>query len=267
MTDPRMDRVARAFDRATPTYAREAQVQRRLAERLALRIAETIPMSATTRACELGCGIGTATAELLRRGVSGEHWSFVDVSATSIALHEGIYASHFPKAQWHHANAECFQLPLDCRLVVASSVLHWFRDLPRFFARAAVPGRWFAFAVYGTRTLEDLRSSYERVMGERFPSPVVYRSLREMAALLTKSGLRVVRLDRLSLEHRCVDLRSALVHLRETGVNPTWNGASRRVRLSPRLLQRWSQEFSALHERDGLCSLRYDGEVWIAATS
>ncbi len=263
MTGSHLSRVERAFDRATVTYTREAHVQRRLARLLATRTMETVPSSAMRRVCELGCGVGTATSELLQQGLRPEHWSFIDVSAASIALHEGVYSSHFANAAWHHANAELFPLPSDCSLVVASSVLHWFRDLPRFFARAATPGRWFAFAVYGTRTLEDLRLSYERATGESFPSPVVYRSLRQMAGLLTNHGLRVVRLDRVTLEHRCVDLRSALIHLRETGVNPvTVPGSGRR--LSPRALHRWAREFSGSHERDGLCSLRYDGEVWIA---
>lgn len=264
MTTQGLDHVARAFDRATSTYAQEARAQRRLAERLASHIVERVPVAATRRICELGCGVGTATAELLRRGLNGEQWWFVDVSGTSIALHEGLYASCLSNAAWYHANAECFQVPLNCGLVVASSAFHWFSDLPRFLARAVVPGRWFAFSVYGAKTLEALSSSYERATGQSFPSPVVYRSSREMTALLAGAGLSVRASERISLEHRCADLRSALIHLRNTGVIPSSTTGSRHVRLSPGMFHQWSREFAALREPDGLCPLRYEGEIWIA---
>lgn len=122
-------RVTQAFDNAE-AYASQARVQKRIAARLAERIA-TIALPSRPRILEIGCGTGFLTAELLARGIDGE-WLITDKSPAMVArCRETI--GDAPDRQFATLDGEygLGALKGEFDLICASMAMQWFDNLPK----------------------------------------------------------------------------------------------------------------------------------------
>ncbi len=158
-----IERVRRNFARHAGEYDRFAVVQKRVVDNLLdLLCMEKRPVG---NVLDVGSGTGWLTARLLERcpavnpfvtdiahGMTceaREHLGcgeFVDADAQALPLRDGVFDT-----------------------VVSSSAYQWVNDLPRAFAESARvlrPGGLFAFALFGGRTLFELKASYGAAAAE-----------------------------------------------------------------------------------------------------
>ena len=117
------ERIAARFAAATPTYDAHADVQRRVARRIAALTAALIPLP--RRIAEVGCGTGLLTRELRARFPQA-HIDASDLSAAMVAharadLHDDAIA-------WRVADAETMEFPPDTELITSSLCAQWFME-------------------------------------------------------------------------------------------------------------------------------------------
>jgi malonyl-CoA O-methyltransferase len=156
-------RVRHNFSSHAGDYDRYARVQKRVAGRLVELLRERGPFCGP--ALEVGTGTGRLAQSLAEvfpdiRPVLSD----IAHDMTRLALHR------VPRATGFDADAQA--LPLRSNrfsLVCSSSVYQWMNSLAAAFAesyRVLAPGGVFAFALFGERTLFELRDSHRRAVAE-----------------------------------------------------------------------------------------------------
>ncbi len=159
-------RVGQNFGRRSVGYEEHARVQRRVAERLVARVAALDVGSGPI--LEVGCGTGLLSRPLAAlRPEAGMVVSDLAHAMTrqaagglSRALAVDADAAALPFASGRFA------------LVASSSVYQWVNCLPTAFAEGArvlAPGGLLALAMFGGRTLWELREAHRLAMGECAP--------------------------------------------------------------------------------------------------
>ncbi|MDA7947574.1 MAG: methyltransferase domain-containing protein [Hyphomicrobiaceae bacterium] len=152
--------VAARFARAAHTYERNADLQARVAERLA----ELLPALERPRVLEIGCGTGLMTRHLLERYQHGE-FLITDLAPEMVAK---------CRDQFEHRNGRTVQFQTmdgeapDCEgpfdLVVLSMTLQWFVDPCRALKNLAQllgRGGQILYAVPGQGSLAEWRTVLE----------------------------------------------------------------------------------------------------------
>ena len=145
-------------------YDRYAQVQRKVATRLTELL--SAQEETWSRALEVGCGTG-----LLSRKVVGRYPD-LPVVFSDLAHGMSVATSELlPGRQICDADAACLPFRREAfDLVISSSVYQWLDDLPAAFAEVARvlrPGGLFALALFGERTLYELRSSHQQALADK----------------------------------------------------------------------------------------------------
>jgi len=165
MSAPPLDlsRVRRNFSASAGDYDDHAVVQKRVVERLAeLLLAEGPLVGATL---DVGVGTGELTARLL--AASPAMRPVIADLAHGMTRHA---AARIGAALPFDGDAQ--SLPLASgriAAVVSSSVYQWVNDLFAAFAESArvlAPGGRFAFALFGERTLFELRHAFAQALAE-----------------------------------------------------------------------------------------------------
>lgn len=219
MTIRRLDteQVRRNFSRQAGEYERHAAVQRRVAERLLQLLLEGGLVGGTT--LEVGAGTGYLLRRLSRLcpGVRPV------VSDLAHAMTRQA-AAGLPGVPAFDADAQALPLRDGClSLVVSSSAYQWVEDLPGAFAemaRVLRPGGRFALALFGTRTLHELRDSHRRAAAEagRHPSHVQeFPDPSAVEAALAAAGIARFRLFSAEEWEFHPDLPDLLRHLKRLG--------------------------------------------------
>ncbi|MBE0595825.1 MAG: methyltransferase domain-containing protein [Desulfuromonadales bacterium] len=197
MAPRRLDtlKVRRNFSRQATEYERHAVVQRRVAERLLQLLLEGGLVGGP--ALEIGAGTGYLLHRL-RRLCPGVRPVISDLAHAMTCQ----AAARLPQVPAVDADAQA--LPLRCAslsLVVSSSVYQWVEDLPLAFAeiaRVLQPGGRFAIALFGARTLHELRDSHRRGAAEagRHPSHALdFPDRSTVADALAAAGFTRYRLQ------------------------------------------------------------------------
>lgn len=128
----RLDRIARRFDRAAPTYDQAARIQRRIALALAEMILAKSPAKGG-RVLELGCGTGHLTRALIER-LQPELWIAGDIAPAMLAaLDQGL---KHPALSLKLIDAAQPDAAPGFDLLCSSLTLQWLPD------PAAVINRW-----------------------------------------------------------------------------------------------------------------------------
>lgn len=142
----RRDRIAQAFTGADD-YDRHARVQREVARALAARIA-ALPLPASPRVLEIGCGTGFLTQALADAGIGGD-WLVTDIAPGMVArCRERL--GETPRRRFAVLDGERDTPaggPFD--LICSSLALQWFEDAPAALARMA---SWLAPGGHGLVT-------------------------------------------------------------------------------------------------------------------
>lgn len=219
-------RVRRNFSSHAEDYDRYAVVQQRVVAKLAKLLLQSGPLSG--RLLDVGTGTGSLAARLA--AACPELQLVLSDLAHGMSRHA---ATVLPGALALDGDAQA--LPLrsgSCDLVVSASVYQWMNDLPRAFAEAArvLPaGGRFAFALFGSETLFELRSCHRQALRELAPgvrSHVLdFPDLDQMQAALNAAGLQTLALRREIEVDYHADIASLLRGLKAIGAS---NAASER---------------------------------------
>ena len=215
------NRVRHAFDRHALEYDAYACVQKRVVARFA-GLLRDIPAT-PRRLLDIGAGTGMLLGELAERYPAAELIGLDLAFGMSLTARANLAAHSFAK----FLTGDAERLPFGNSvfdLVVSTSTFQWLESLDRVFAEASrvlAPGGWFAFTLFGERTLFELRTSYRTAWEHTGRGPEVrthtFHSLAGVEAMLGRAGFVEVRVASESEVERHPDVPTLLRSIRRIG--------------------------------------------------
>lgn len=249
-------RVRRHFSISAGEYDRYAQVQKRVAVRL-LELALT-PEPAAGPALEVGTGTGEVARRVRR--LCPELALVVSDLAHGMTRH----AAAIPGTLAVDADAQALPFrDASFGLLLSASVFQWLNDLPAALSEAARvlrPGGLLAFALYGERTLGELREAHRLALAETgaahnshvhtFPSDDA------VGRALTAAGLETLHLFAEDEVEEHADVAALLHSLKKIGAQ---NASSSRPAglASRRVMGRMADLYAERFGRDGSIPATY----------
>ncbi len=214
--------VARAFDRAAPSYDANAVLQQEVESRLLERVDyfELAP----DRVLDLGCGTGRGSRELAGR-FPGAHRVALDRSPAMLA--RTLQRDVAPQA----VCADMHRLPFAARrfdLVFSSLAVQWSAREPDLFGevrRVLRPGGLFLFTSFGPDTLHELRAAWSAA--DERPHVNRFADMHDIGDALVSAGFRDPVMD---MEMLVLEYRDVLTLMRELKAIGATNAAADRPR-------------------------------------
>ncbi len=208
-------RVRASFSRSAPTYDVRATVQRRVRERVLALLSEAAPHP--RRALDVGAGTGALVGRLAE--------SRPDLAAAAVDLAPGMCAAAraiVPTALVAAADAEA--LPFRTAafdLFVSTSTFQWLPRLGPAFAeahRVLAPGGVLCLALFGARTLAELRDAWRAAAGADAGARThAFFGKDEVVRALAAAGFRTPSVFEEDLVEWHEDSRAVLRALKEVG--------------------------------------------------
>lgn len=198
-------KVSERFAKAAATYDSHAVAQETIATHLAAVMRRHIAGGIKWLA-EIGPGTGFLT-RAYARFLSPDRADFVDITHTGpfgVAKEENYYVEDAEK--WISSRSGEYDL------IVSSSAIQWFADIPRFLrhcAKALKPGGWLAIATFAPGNLFELDALR--------PSPLLYPELRQLEDWLS-SDFDILHTEANMMRMEFESRRHLLLHLKHTGV-------------------------------------------------
>lgn len=164
-TPPRNGRIGARFGAAAGSYAGHARVQRGVAGELARRIA-ALPLPATRRILEVGCGTGFLSAALRER-LAPASWTITDIAPEMVAAAERDFSRPgfaLPgDARFRVMDGEYPDMDGPYDLICSSMAVQWFGDLDAGLARLSrllAPGGWLVIATLAEGTFGEWHAAH-----------------------------------------------------------------------------------------------------------
>ena len=186
-------RMRSRFSAHAGDYDHYATVQKRTIDRLCRQVEQIGPLSGPL------LDIGTGTGALAER--LGSHLAHGQLTVMDIA-HGMTLQAQRRLGQANACDADACALPFRDGVfisAVSSSVYQWVAGLPAAFAEVArvlQPKGVFAAALFGQRTLEELRTSHRHAvaasLGGQESHVQEFPALIEVKTALAQAGLRIV---------------------------------------------------------------------------
>jgi malonyl-CoA O-methyltransferase len=241
-------RVLEAFDQASG-YDACADIQREVAQALARRI-RLLPLPATPRVLEIGCGTGFL-AEALETNMERADWLMTDIAPAMIERSRARLGGRGDRYRFavldgeHPVFAEP-EAPFD--LVCASLAMQWFDDLEESLGglfRLVAPGGHLAFSTLAQGTFTEWREAH---------AGLVPAGTHEYPGLTSLAGLRLDGIaGEVEAEHfvRTYPTAGAFLHsLRAIGASTPRSGYRP---LSPASMRAVMRRFEAAGSTSSYC--------------
>ncbi len=208
-------RVRASFSRSAPAYDARARVQRRVRERVLALVAETAPHA--RRALDVGAGTGALLARLAEARPG--------LAAAAVDLAPGMCAAvraAAPGALVAAADAEALPFRAGAfDLFVSTSTFQWLPRLEPALAeahRVLAPGGVLCLALFGARTLAELREAWREAAGpDAAWRTHAFAGKDEVARALAAVGFRGASTFEEDLVEWHEDARAVLRALKEVG--------------------------------------------------
>ncbi|MBJ6725969.1 methyltransferase domain-containing protein [Geomesophilobacter sediminis] len=179
-------KVQGAFHRQAADYDSKAVVQARVVERMTAILRKEV--QAPKKILDIGAGTGNLLAELRRL--------YPEATAIGADLALGMCRAAAQKLEGsvQLVNADAERLPFAdgvFDVVVSTSTYQWLPSLDNAFAdvrRVLKPGGLFCFALFGERTLYELRESYRKVLNGAPDRTHSFHPGAEVLAALQRTG-------------------------------------------------------------------------------
>jgi malonyl-CoA O-methyltransferase len=246
MSRPSRARIRNSFERAAPTYAAAAVVQRRVCARLAAGLPAAI---AARRILDAGCGTGFALPLLRQR--------FPQARAIALDFAPGM----LQRIDWtcERVAGDLEHLPLvpgSIDLYWSSLAMQWC-DAARALAearRVLADGGALALASLGPATFHELRTAFAGIDAHRHT--LAFHTAEEIRELAALAGFVAVDVEKHTEIEHYSDFKSLLRAVKAIGANQL--GAGRRTALMSRnAFERAEAAIEDLREPAGL-PLTYD---------
>jgi len=220
------NKVQGSFHRQAGDYDGHAVVQRRVVQRLTGELAcrDLHPK----RLLDVGAGTGRLLAAL--------HGLYPGAFKVGADLAHGMCLAAGEQLSGTGAclvNADAERLPFkdtSFDLVLSSSTFQWLPSLDRAFdevLRVLAPGGTFCFALFGSRTLFELRESYRKVLNGATDRTHNFLGQEQVLTALNRAGFRETSV-RAELEvERHPDVPALLRSIKRIGAGSTAPAASR----------------------------------------
>jgi malonyl-CoA O-methyltransferase len=217
-------RVRASFSRSAPVYDARATVQRRVRERVLALLEEAAP--GARRTLDVGAGTGALLARLAE--------AHPGLAAAAVDLAPGMCAAArdaAPGALVAAADAEALPFRSGAfDLFVSTSTFQW---LPRLGPAAAeahrvlAPGGVLCLALFGVRTLAELRESWRAAAGpDAIRRTHAFFAKDDVAGALAAAGFRGISAFEEDLVEWHEDARAVLRALKEIGAASAVPGRS-----------------------------------------
>ncbi|MCT8467619.1 methyltransferase domain-containing protein [Chromohalobacter canadensis] len=232
-------RVAHAFSRAAPHYARRATAQHAMGKRLL----ERLPGHACA-VLDLGCGPGDLTAELATRYGT-------DCMVSGLDLAPGMLAEarrrHPGAIRWICGDAADLPLPsASLDLVISNLAIQWCADLDAVLTeihRVLRPGGRALINTLAPGTLDEVGQAWAR------PAALLeFRDAARHRRAAHGAGFRRVEVTARLERFHYPDLSAVMASIKGVGAQVARDGA----RLSRADVARAAQRFETLRTEDGL---------------
>lgn len=218
-------RVGAAFSRSAPAYDGRAGVQRHVQDRVLALLEEAAP--GARRVLDVGAGTGALLARL------GAARPGLRPAAVDLAPGMSALARDRLGAACAVAAGDAEALPFRAgafELVVSTSALQWLPRLEPALAearRVLAPGGALALAIFGARTLHELKAAWRDAAGPaRGARTHRFFSRAEVAGALEAAGLTPRRVVEEELSEHHADARAVLRALKGIGASGAVPGAS-----------------------------------------
>lgn len=251
-------RIRRSFDQAAPGYDAAADVQREMADRLAVLLERAALERPPSAIVDAGCGTGYGAGALARRWPRAE-LVLLDFAPAMLAVARGRH----PAATLVCADLEALPFGAGGFGGYWSSLAWQWNDPQRCLAEAGrvlEPGGWLAIATLGADNFPELRHAFAGTDGHDHvltPPP-----LEKLLAAGRADGWRVRVWERQTVRRYYADARSALRAIKAVGARETEQ--RRPTPLGRDAWRRIDARYEQLREPAGL-PLSYDG-AWLIAT-
>ena len=208
-------RVRASFSRSAAGYDARATVQRRVRERVLALLAEAAPGG--RRALDVGAGTGALLARLAAERPA--------LAAAAVDLAPGMCAAiraAAPRALVAAADAEALPFRADAfDLFVSTSTFQWLPRLGPAVAeahRVLAPGGVLCLALFGARTLAELRHAWRAAAGPEAEAHThAFASKEDVARALAAAGFEGGSIFEEDLVEWHEDARAVLRALKEVG--------------------------------------------------
>jgi malonyl-CoA O-methyltransferase len=219
--------ILRSFDAAAETYDAHADVQRRIAARLA-RGLKSLALPPRAMVLEIGCGTGFLS-QALRTELPACDLLLTDLSGAMVRRCRERLGEQ-AGVRYAVMDGERPAVEGGFHLIASSAVFQWFVDLPGALARLAgllAPGGWLLFATLGDGTFAEWRAAHARLGWTYAGMPLPSRAGLEAMLGQCSGDSRVAFVEEERIVHTYADARTFLHDVKCIGAAVPPEGADR----------------------------------------